>query len=110
MSKERYVEIANKNRGNKRTQEFRELMRQNALKQPPKSAETIEKQRIASKEYHKTHPNSFKGKTHTEESKRKMRETLSHRITIHKDNKTVRVMDYNLSKYIEQGWQIGKQK
>lgn len=91
-----------------RSKEFCEKMREYGLKQPPRSAETIEKQRQSTKKFYETHQNHFKDKRHTEESKKKMSETLSQKITINNGERTIRIMPYNLEKYLSEGWKLGR--
>lgn len=92
----------------KRSAEFCQKMHDIALQQPKPTAERRHQHSEYMKQYYKEHTNPFSGKKHTEESKQKMRETLKHRVTIHKDNKTIRIMDYNLEKYLNDGWELKK--
>lgn len=91
-----------------RSPEFCEKMRQIALHQPPHTDEQKMKISMKLKEYHKTHNNSFLGKHHSEESRKKMSDALKHKVTINDGYKTIRVMDYNLQKYLDDGWKLGK--
>lgn len=91
-----------------RSPEFCEKMRQIALRQPPHTDEQRMKTSMQLKEYYKTHPNPFLGEHHSEESKKKISDALKHKVTINNGYKTIRVMDYNLQKYLDNGWKIGK--
>lgn len=90
-----------------RSKEFCEKMREQGLRQPPKSEESIEKQRQSIKNFYKTHENPFKGRKHTEESKQKMRESLSNKICVNNGERTICIVPKNLEKYLAEGWKVG---
>ncbi len=90
-----------------RSEEFCKKMHDIASKQGPMSEEIRLKLSNYMVEYYKTHDAPFKGRKHTEESKQKMRESLSTKVTINNGFKTVRVMEKNLDKYISDGWCMG---
>lgn len=94
--------------GVKRSPEFCEKMRQIALNQPAHTEEQNHKHSEYLKEYYQSHDNPFAGKQHSEESKKKMSEALKHKVTINNGIKTIRVMDYNLERYLNNGWVLGK--
>lgn len=107
-SEETIERIRSKTKGQKRSGEFRERMRENAYRTMQyHTPESHKKQGQTLHEYYKTHTGTFKGKKHTEESKQRMRDTLSHKVTVNNGLKTIRVMDYNLEKYLSKGWSLG---
>lgn len=108
-SPETLDKIKLKTTGQKRSAEFCERMRENAYRTMHfHTQESHKKQGKTLSDFYKTHVNHFKGKSHTEESKQKMRDTLTHKVTINNGEKTIRVMDYNLQKYLDDGWKLGR--
>lgn len=94
--------------GQTRGDDFCKKMREIALKQPKPTTEQKDKHSKFMKEYYKHHENPFTGKHHSEESRRKMSESLKHKVTVNNGVKTLRVMDYNLDKYLSAGYVLGK--
>ena len=76
-SQETLKKIQLKTCGQIRSKEFCEKMRQIALNQPPRTENQKKESSLRMKLYYQTHPNPFLNKKHTEESKQKMRESVS---------------------------------
>ena len=76
-SQETIKKIQLKASGQVRNKDFCEKMRQIALKQLPRTENQRKEQSLKLKLYYQTHPNPFLNKKHTEESKQKMRESVS---------------------------------
>lgn len=72
------------------------------------SRESIEQQKLTMKEYYKTHSGTFKGKKHTEESKRKNSESHKGKLAVRKDGIVKMVDASSLKMYLEQGWERKK--
>lgn len=105
-SEESLKKIADKSRG-RRSQEFCDKMREITLNQPPKTQETIEKQRQSIKKYYETHENPFAGKTHSKESIDKMKSSLAGMVYVNKNGVQTKVHLEQLDSYIENGWSRG---
>lgn len=101
------AKIAESSRHIYRGPEFSEKMRQYALKQGPRSAETRKKLSDSVSEYYKTHNSPMLGKKQAKESIEKMRSKLAGRKRVNNGEIFKQVYPEEVQKYLDMGWKLG---